>query len=91
MRSSPDEAALLRELVAIPSVSGSEAAIARYAAAAARSFGLRVESAPHGVVVTAEMVASARYFSDPMLRLASNQEMADMINARLAPAPASVR
>jgi len=53
MRSSPDEAALLRELVAIPSVSGTEAAVARYAVAAARSFGLRAEIAPHGVVVTA--------------------------------------
>jgi len=53
MRSSPDEAALLRELVAIPSVSGTEAAVARCAVEAARSLGLRAEIAPHGVVVTA--------------------------------------
>jgi acetylornithine deacetylase len=53
MRSSPDEAALLRELVAIPSVSGAEADVARYVVEAARSFGLRAEAAPHGVVVTA--------------------------------------
>lgn len=53
MRSSPDEAALLRELVEIPSVSGAEAEVARCAVAAANAFGLRAEIAPHGVVVTA--------------------------------------
>ncbi len=53
MRSSPDEAALLRELVATPSVSGTETAVARCATEAARAFGLRVELAAHGVVVTA--------------------------------------
>jgi acetylornithine deacetylase len=53
MLSFPDEAALLRGLVAIPSVSGSEAAAAQFAAEAARSFGLGVTLAPHGVVVTA--------------------------------------
>jgi acetylornithine deacetylase len=53
MRSSPDEAALLRELVAIPSVSGAEAAVARCAAEAARSFGLRAEITANGVIVEA--------------------------------------
>jgi acetylornithine deacetylase len=53
MRSSPDEAALLRELVAIPSVSGAEAEVAHCAAEAARSFGLRAEIGPHGVIVEA--------------------------------------
>jgi len=53
MRSSADEAALLRELVAIPSVSGDEAAVARCAVEAARSLGLRAEIAPHGVIVEA--------------------------------------
>ena len=53
MRSSPDEAALLKELVGIPSVSGAEAEVARRAATAAASYGLRVAVAPHGVVVTA--------------------------------------
>jgi acetylornithine deacetylase len=53
MPSPPDEAALLRELVKIPSVSGSEAEVARCAAEAARSFGLRSELTPHGVVVEA--------------------------------------
>jgi len=53
MRSSPDEAALLRELVTIPSVSGTEAAVALCAVEAARAFGLRVELASHGVVITA--------------------------------------
>ena len=53
MRSSPNEAALLRELVAIPSVSGTEATVARCAVEAARSFGLRAQLAAHGVVVTA--------------------------------------
>lgn len=53
MRSLPDEAVFLRGLVAIPSVSGAEMEVALYAAEAARSFGLRAEVAPHGVVVTA--------------------------------------
>lgn len=53
MRSSADEAALLRELVATPSVSGDEAAVARCAVEAARSFGLRAELTPHGVIVEA--------------------------------------
>ena len=53
MPSSPVEATLLRELVAIPSVSGTEAAVARCATEAARALGLRAEHAPHGVVVTA--------------------------------------
>jgi acetylornithine deacetylase len=53
MPSSPDETALLRELVKIPSVSGAEADVARCAVEAARSFGLRAEAAPHGVIVEA--------------------------------------
>jgi acetylornithine deacetylase len=53
MRRSPDEAALLRELVAIPSLSGDEAAAARCAVDAARSFGLRAELTPYAVVVEA--------------------------------------
>jgi len=53
MRNWPDEAALLSALVAIPSISGTEAEAAHHAAEAARSFGLRVEVAPHGVIVTA--------------------------------------
>jgi len=53
MRSLPDETALLGELVAIPSVSGAEAAVARHAAEAARAYGLRVTVTPHGVVATA--------------------------------------
>jgi acetylornithine deacetylase len=53
MRRSPDEAALLRALVAIPSISGHEAEVARCAVDAARSFGLRAELTPHGVVVEA--------------------------------------
>jgi len=53
MPSSPEEAVLLRELVAIPSVSGAEADVARRAAEAARSFGLRAEVTRHGVVVAA--------------------------------------
>jgi acetylornithine deacetylase len=53
MRSSPDEIALLRELVATPSVSGAEAEVARKAAEAARAFGLGAELTPHGVVVRA--------------------------------------
>lgn len=53
MPSSPDEAELLRELVATPSVSGGEAAAAHRAAEAARAFGLRVRVAPHGVVAEA--------------------------------------
>jgi acetylornithine deacetylase len=52
MRSSPDEVALLRELVAIPSVSGAEDAVARRAVEAARVFGLRAELTPHGVIAT---------------------------------------
>jgi len=53
MPTSPDEAELLRELVATPSVSGSEEAAGRCAAGAARAMGLGVELAPHGVIVTA--------------------------------------
>jgi acetylornithine deacetylase len=53
MRSSPDETALLRALVAIPSVSGGEAEAARHAADAARAFGLSVAITPHGVVAEA--------------------------------------
>ena len=53
MPSLPDEAALLRELVAIPSESGAEAKVARCAVEVARSFGLRAETARHGVIVTA--------------------------------------
>ena len=53
MRSSFDEISLLRDLVATPSVSGSEAAVARRAAEAARGFGLRAELTAHGVIVEA--------------------------------------
>src|SRR6185436_11474286 len=52
MRSSPDEAALLRALVAIPSISGAEGVVAQHAVDAARAFGLRAELAPHGVIAT---------------------------------------
>src|SRR5512140_964842 len=53
MPSSPDEAQLLSERVAIPSVSGSEAAVAGRAVEAARSYGLSARAAAHGVVVEA--------------------------------------
>jgi acetylornithine deacetylase len=54
MRSSFDEVSLRRDLVATPSVSGSEAAVARRAADAARGFGLSAEVTGHGVIVEAE-------------------------------------
>jgi acetylornithine deacetylase len=51
MPNRPDEAALLEELVAIPSVSGDELAVARHAESTSRAWGLPVALEPFGVVV----------------------------------------
>lgn len=47
----PAEVELLRELVATPSVSGTEAAVARLVEERARGWGLAVRNGPHGVAV----------------------------------------
>jgi acetylornithine deacetylase len=63
----PDERALLGDLVATPSVSGSEGAAASCAAETARGWGLPVEARTYGVV--AELAGSA---AGPTLALVSH-------------------
>jgi acetylornithine deacetylase len=63
----PDERSLLSDLVATPSVSGSEGAAARCAAETARGWGLPVEAQPYGVV--AELTGPA---AGPTLALVSH-------------------
>lgn len=63
----PDERALLRDLIATPSVSGSEAEAARCVEAAARDWGLSVESHAYGVVAEVEGAVSG-----PTLALVSH-------------------
>ena len=52
MSTSPTEITLLRDLVATPSVSGSEAGVAAFVEQWARALGLRVERDDTGVIVT---------------------------------------